>query len=145
LAAAETLPNGSYSTVGQTYSSGSGGKNVFVGASVTSVAVTPLCLTTVSKWGASCTSTSPNAIQVTETANVTAFFTGIFGMNNVTVNATSTAAGKGSVPLPYNVAIVLDSTLSMNTYDANCSATQMTCACSSTRLLTALRRSLPAA
>jgi len=130
LAAAQTLPNSNYSTVGQSYSSGTGDKNLFKGFGISggTATITPKCLTTVSNWGLACNSTSPNAVSVTQTATVPTFFAGIFGVKNMTISATSTAAGRGAVPLPYNVAIILDSTLSMDSYDSNCSATQMNCA-----------------
>jgi len=130
LAAAETLPNSNYSTVGQTYSAGTNDKNIFRGATISggTATITPKCLTTVSNWGAPCTSSSPNAIAVTESAAVPTFFAGIFGVHSITVSATSTASARGATPLPYNVAIVVDSTLSMVTYDSNCGATQMNCA-----------------
>jgi Flp pilus assembly protein TadG len=130
LAAAETMPSSTYTTVGQTYSAGTSDKNIFKGLSISSgtATITPKCLTTVSNWGAACSSTTPNAVSVTQTATFPTFFAGIFGVKSVTVSATSTASGKGAVPLPYNVAIILDSTLSMVTYDSNCGATQMNCA-----------------
>lgn len=130
LAAAQNMPTGSYSAVGQTYSAGTGDKNLASGFAITggTATVTPLCLTTVSNWGVPCTSTSPNAVSVTQSATIPTFFAGIFGVKNMTVSATSTAAARGSIPLPYNVAIVLDSTLSMVTYDSNCGASQMNCA-----------------
>lgn len=137
LAAAETLPNTTYSSVGQTYSAGSGSKNIYTGLAISggTATITPKCLTTVSNWGAPCNSTTPNAIAVTQTAVVQTFFAGIFGVKTVTVSATSTAAGKGAVPLPYNVVILVDSTLSMNAYDSNCGATQMNCALSGVQTL----------
>lgn len=131
LAAAETLPNTNYTTVGNLYGASSGDMNTYNGYTITGQTVTPLCLSTVASWGAQCTTSPmvPNAVRVTETASVNTFFAWIFGKSTVTLSATSTAAAKGSVPLPYNVAIVVDSTLSMTSTDSNCSnSTQMTCA-----------------
>ena len=128
LAAAETLPNTTYSTVGEKYSAGTGGDNDYSGITISNgtATITPLCLTTVEGWGISCTSSSPNAIQVTESAKVSTFFANIFGVKNLTVSATSTAS-KGR-PEPYNVAVILDTTPSMSDYDSSCSETQLACA-----------------
>ena len=114
LAAAATLPASNYATVAQTYSSMAGGKNAYGAFSVGTPVVTGLCLTTVSGWGLSCDSTHPNAVSVTQTATIPTFFAGMMGMHQLTISATSTAS-KGSKPKPYNVAIVLDTTPSMNT------------------------------
>ncbi|MGA7525401.1 MAG: pilus assembly protein TadG-related protein [Acidobacteriaceae bacterium] len=129
LAAAETLPNATYSTVGQSFSGGTGDKNVDTGGlSVGTPTITPLCLATVTAWGIPCTSTSPNAISVTETVTMPTLFAGLLGKPSIPLSATSTAS-KGSRPLPYNIAVIVDSTLSMTAVDNNCGgATQMACA-----------------
>ncbi len=133
LAAAATLPAANYAQVAQTYSAGTGGKNTYTELSVGTPTIKPLCLTTVAAWGYPCTSTSPNAVQVTQTATVPTFFAGIMGIKQMTISATAMAS-KGSKPKPYNVAIILDTTPSMNTTDSNCknskgqSLTQLQCA-----------------
>lgn len=119
LAAAATLPATNYAAVAQSYSAGTGGKNTYTELSVGTPTIKPLCLTTVAAWGYPCTSTSPNAVQVTQTATVPTFFAGILGIKNMTISATSMAS-KGSKPKPYNLAIILDTTPSMNTKDKNC-------------------------
>ncbi len=128
LAAAETMPKTNYQTVGTSYGGAKGETNA-IGGGVTVAAPTflPKCLTTVAGWGIPCTSTSPNAIAVTETATVPTFFAGILGIKTIDV-AASAMASKGSKPLPLNVAIILDTTPSMDTYDNNCGATQLQCA-----------------
>jgi Flp pilus assembly protein TadG len=128
LAAAETLGGtSSYATVGQNYSGASGSKNTNSGISVGTPTITPLCLTTVTSWGISCSSTSPNAVQVTETATIPTLFAQILGKPSLTLSATSTASpGR---PEPYNVAVVLDTTPSMTTTDSSCNnKTQLQCA-----------------
>ncbi|MGA7857164.1 MAG: pilus assembly protein TadG-related protein [Terracidiphilus sp.] len=133
LAAAATLPAANYAQVAQTYSAGTGGKNTYTELSVGTPTIKPLCLTTVAAWGYPCTSTSPNAVQVTQTATVPTFFAGIMGIKQMTISATAMAS-KGSKPKPYNVAIILDTTPSMNSTDSNCknskgqSLTQLQCA-----------------
>ncbi|MGA8530338.1 MAG: pilus assembly protein TadG-related protein [Acidobacteriaceae bacterium] len=128
LAAAETLGGtSSYTTVGQNYSGASGDKNTNGSISVGTPTITPLCLTTVTNWGISCSSTSPNAVQVTETATIPTLFAQILGKPTLTLSATSTASpGR---PEPYNVAVVLDTTPSMTDTDSSCgNKTQLACA-----------------
>jgi hypothetical protein len=85
------------------------------------------CLTTVQNMGVLCEGpNTANAIQVKETATIPTFFAQIFGVKNMNLTATSTAA-KGT-PIPLNVALLIDTTLSMNDYDSDCGATQMQCA-----------------
>jgi Flp pilus assembly protein TadG len=128
LAAGANLSNSSYTTVGQTYSSGTGDKNVFTGYTITGgqATITPLCLHSVITMGVSCN--AYNAVSVTETATVPMFFAGVLGIKSMVVGATSTATAK--IPVPLNVAIMLDTTLSMNGTDASCGTgvTEMNCA-----------------
>jgi Flp pilus assembly protein TadG len=134
LAAAESFSGTStkYATVGANYSAETGDKNAYSGVTIGTPTVTPLCLTTVSGWGIPCTLSSgsvtvPNAVSVTETATVPTLFAGIFGKPNITLSATSTATN--ARPMPYNIALVVDSTLSMNDTDSNCGGiTQEQCA-----------------
>lgn len=134
LAAAETIAGTSttFETYGSNYSSATGDKNSYTGVTVNTPTVTPLCLTTVSTWGITCTTASgsvtvPNAVSVTESAAVPTLFASIFGKSTVTVSATSTAAR--ARPMPYNIALIVDSTLSMAETDSNCNnVTQMQCA-----------------
>ena len=127
LAAAQTLPATNYAAVAQSFSSAKGSLNEHGHFSVGTPTITPLCLTTVSNWGIPCTSTSPNAVSVKQTATVKTFFAGILGMNAMTINAVSTAA-HGAKAKPYNVAIVLDTTPSMDYQDNSCGKTQLQCA-----------------
>jgi len=134
LAAAQTLPKSTYAAVALSYSAAAGSSNAYGGVSVGTPTVTPLCLTTVSNWGITCTSTSPNAVQVSETATIPTYFAGILGMKTLTVNAISTAS-RGARPQPFNVAFILDTTPSMNTWDSNCGATQLQCATAAIQVL----------
>jgi hypothetical protein len=129
IAAAETLPASTYVTVGQSFGSGSNEKNDYMGLTGSTPTVTGECLTTVEGWGVPCSSSTPNAVQVTETGSVQTYFARFLGFPTLNVTATATAATRGAIPLPYNVAIIVDSTLSMNTTDSNCgNITQMQCA-----------------
>jgi hypothetical protein len=134
LAAAETMSGTSttYQTYATNYSASSGSMNAYTGLTITSSAVTPLCLTTVSNWNIVCTVsggkvTVPNAVSVTQTASVATYFAGIIGKPSMTVSATSTAAH--ARPMPYNIALIVDTTLSMNDTDNDCNNnTQEQCA-----------------
>lgn len=131
IAAAEALSNGNsnFATVGTGYSGASGDANS-KNYTITGPTIVGKCLTTVSNWGLACNASTSdwNAVAATETATVNTYFGWILGKKTITVSATSWAT-KGSVPLPYNVAIIVDSTLSMDSADTNCNnLTQMQCA-----------------
>jgi len=85
------------------------------------------CLTTVQNMGVLCEGpNTANAIQVQETATIPTFFAQIFGVSQMNLRATATAAKGKAIPL--NVALLIDTTLSMNDNDPSCGATQMQCA-----------------
>ena len=97
------------------------------------------CLSSMQAVGISCVGLLPyNAIQVVQQAAVPMYFGKLFGKPTMTITATSTAAKGGASSRPYNVAILLDTTLSMNFYDADCGATQMACSLTGVRELLAL-------
>lgn len=134
LAAAGMLPDGNYSSAANKYTSAAGSNNAYTDFTVNTPVITPLCLTTLKSapWNLNCTSTSPNAVSVTQTATIHTFFAGMMGINNMTVSAESTAS-RGAKAQPYNVVILLDTTPSMSTTDNNCkvngvSQTQLQCA-----------------
>ena len=128
LAAAATLPSSNYAAVAQTYGAAVGSKNETRGYTITSVDVTPLCLSSLAAQGNTCTSTIPNAVRVVEAATYETFFARALGFKTVRVNAVSTAA-RGSKPQPLNVAIVLDTTPSMDYADTSCGAGQSELGC----------------
>ena len=70
---------------------------------------------------------SYNAVQVTQTATVPMTFAKYFGASSVSLSATATAAMEGAPAVPYNVAIILDATLSQSSSDDNCGTTEMQC------------------
>jgi Flp pilus assembly protein TadG len=93
--------------------------------------VEKVCLNILMPSGTSCTASStPNAVRVTQIATVKTFFMGMFGVPNINVSAAATASMIGGEAQPWNVAIVLDATGSMNYADPNCGSgyTQFTCA-----------------
>jgi Flp pilus assembly protein TadG len=92
-----------------------------------------VCLNMLEPSGTTCSTTStPNAVRVTETGTVKTFFGFLVGFPTLSVSATATASMLGSQAEPWNVAIVLDSTGSMNNADPNCGSgmTEFGCATS---------------
>jgi hypothetical protein len=90
------------------------------------------CLTTLTNQGIACAESpgNANAIQVVQQVSVPLTFARFVGANSVTLTASATAAMRGAARLPYNVAIVVDSTASMNDSDggSNCSSSRESCA-----------------
>ena len=133
LAGAQALPGATAVTVANTYSSIPGGKNVFTNlVNVQMVSGYPKieCLTALKNNGIACVApASGNAIQVKQQADVPMYFAQIFGTRKVTVTATATASMRGATASPYNIAIIVDATGSMSTYDSGtCNNTRLTCA-----------------
>jgi hypothetical protein len=85
----------------------------------------PSALTTIPCFGAG----NGNAVQVTQTASVPLTFARFFGQTTFSLSFTSTATLAGSATAPYNIAIILDTTLSQTSTDDNCGSgvTEMTC------------------
>jgi hypothetical protein len=131
LAGAKQLPNTTATSVAIQYSSLAGDLNVKSGLSgVTMVSGYPMlkCLTSLSNEGMPCLSPSnANAIQVKQTLALPLYFSRLLGEKTVTLTASATAAMRGGSPTQYNVAIVMDTTLSMNVYDSDCGTTEMQC------------------
>jgi Flp pilus assembly protein TadG len=124
LAGAQALPSTSAITAAQQYSAltGSANANTNLINVTMSVAPQPVCLNFLKNLGEACAApTYANGIVVQEQAQVPLYFAGLFGFKTYTIKAESTAAMRGSTPTPYNVAIILDTTLSMNGTDDDCS------------------------
>jgi hypothetical protein len=118
-------------TVAQSYSSMSGGQNVF--GDMQNVTTTPVlkCYTALVNEGIPCYSDgSYNAIQVTQSVAVPMTLAKFFGAKAVTISAVATAAAAGAATTPYNVAIIVDTTASMSDSDngSDCSGTRLSCA-----------------
>jgi Flp pilus assembly protein TadG len=138
LAGAQLLPATTAAATATSYSSASAGKNVIGGLSGVTVTAVTKCLTTLTQQGIPCmTPSNANAIQVQQQVSVPTYFARLFGKNSFALTATATAAMSGSTPKPYNVAIVIDTTASMNNYDSdsNCSSTRIACALSGLQTL----------
>jgi hypothetical protein len=131
LAGATGLPNGTATQYATQYSSLSGDNNSFFFLpNVIMVSGYPklVCLNTLVAQGIGCAApTNANAIIVQQQVVVPTFFAGLVNHKNLTLTATATAAASGGSATPYNVAIILDATLSQNSTDDNCGATEMAC------------------
>jgi Flp pilus assembly protein TadG len=140
LAGAISLSSGTPSgavTAAQTYSGGSGGKNANQYLSVTANEQTVNCS---GYTGATCIAdgSTPNGIEVTETTNAPLYFARIFGANSLAISTTAYALASGGKTQDLDVAVVLDTTASMNTLDSSCSiagATRLDCALAGFRTL----------
>ncbi len=76
-------------------------------------------------------STGYNAITVTQAAAVPLWFGGLLGMPTMNITAQAEAAIKGGQNIPYNLAIIMDTTASMNdsvSGSSGCSGSQIACA-----------------
>lgn len=142
LASGYSLPSADYNCIGLKYSSSSNsaagtGANAncaaYTGANVhpdlqnVVTTVTPRCSSTLagSGWNLTCqnigTSTkTANVVTVTQTASIPTYFAWVFGIDTLNVGATAYGSAKGAGAQAWNVAIIVDTTSSMNTQDTNC-------------------------
>jgi Flp pilus assembly protein TadG len=136
LAGAQFLPATSATSTASTYSALAGSyNNSTMLHSVTMVTGYPKleCLTTLQNQGIPCIApANANAVEVQQQATLPMYFAALFGRPTMTLTATSTAAMRGGAITPYNVAVIIDATLSQDSTDDNCGAgvTEMTCALS---------------
>lgn len=140
LAGAQSLPSSAAVTAATNYSSVSGAKNAHSNLpGVTMVTGYPLlrCLSSLTGQGVACVApANANAIQVKQQVDVHMYFARILGVSTVHLTASATAAMRGAIATPYNVAIVLDSTPSMGTRDSNCNnKSRLACALSGVQVL----------
>jgi len=139
LAGAEQLPNANATSVATQYSSAATSDyNSYAWMSSVTVTVTGECYSSLSSAGMSCVAPgNANAIQVTESYNVPTFFARLFGITQIPVAAQATASMRGAASIPYNVAIIVDTTHSMNDTDSDsqCSTSRIACALSGVQTL----------
>jgi Flp pilus assembly protein TadG len=139
LAGAAGMPNTSTATSNvNTYSSAVATDKNFLGTIMSNVVTTTTfsCSTTVAtRLGVSCeTSTGGtggyNALTVKQTAKVNTWFGALFGISQFNIAASSMASMQGGSNEPWNIAVILDTTHSMQDQDsgAQCSGEQITCA-----------------
>jgi hypothetical protein len=137
LAASGYLPNNTNATAKATlYGAGTGGLNpVPILSGVTMAAPVYKCLTSLQL---PCLApASANAVTVSQTGKVNMTFGALVGFKALTLTATATASMRGAVAPPYNIAIVIDTTSSMNSTvnDKTCNNTRIYCAISGVQVL----------
>lgn len=94
------------------------------------------CLVALQTQGMACVGNVPyNAVQVKQRAIIPMIFAGLFGHPTVIVAASSTAAAHGGSPTPFNIAIIMDTTLSVYLQDTDCAATELQCALNGLQVL----------
>jgi Flp pilus assembly protein TadG len=148
LAAARAVPTAASAAaitgtagVAAVYSAAPGGYNARKSLPNVTVTSTLECLSTLQSQGIACVGAVPyNAVQVHQTMSLTTFFAKVVGVKTIPLAATSTAATRGGAPRPSSIAIIMDTTLSMNFADTNCTVngviqTQMQCALNGLQVL----------
>ncbi len=112
------------------YSAGKSDMNVSAGLGTVTPTVTTPCLNMLMPSGTGCVNSAsgnavspsaPNAVRIVQTASVPTYFMRIFGVNSLTVSAGATASFGAAQP--WNVAIILDATPSMQSSDPLCTTT----------------------
>lgn len=141
LAGGSILPLSNAVSVATQYSAVSGNLNVKSSLpSVSMVSGYPkvLCLSTLTSQGMACASpANGNAIQVKQQITLPMTLLKLIGLNSITLGAEATASMTGASREPYNVAIIVDSTTSMNSTDSdsNCNSTRISCALAGVQVL----------
>ena len=141
LAGAQSLPLTSALLVAKQYSSLAGNLNArqtLTNVSMVSGYPKIVCLNTLKAEGQACVAPGyGNAIVVKQQMTVPLYFMSLVGIKTMNVAASATAAMRGASPSPYNVAIIIDTTASMNSFDSdsNCSNTRLSCALAGMQVL----------
>lgn len=116
---------------------GDNASNAFLpSASMSSGYPATYCSSTIANVGVNCVTiaggggATGNTLKVAETVTLPMWFGAIIGVPHITMTAGSMAAMRGSPRNPYNVAIIIDTTQSMNSTDgstSNCSGSRISC------------------
>jgi Flp pilus assembly protein TadG len=115
------------------YSSQSGDNNAYGNLAITSYSSTLGCVTGTVATGVACVETGStpakaNAIQVTQTAKVKTYFAAVLGTPYVSLTATATALMGSPNTTAQNIAVIIDTTHSMQDEDTTCGESRLTCA-----------------
>ncbi|MGD0345733.1 MAG: pilus assembly protein TadG-related protein [Terracidiphilus sp.] len=123
-------------TYANDYSASAGDENAISYLGTITTTVAPKCLNLLMPSGSTCGTGSPsNAVQVTESASIPTTFMRLVGKNTMKISAVATASMQGA-SLPWNVAIIIDSTGSMASVDSDCNnLTEFQCALSGVQAL----------
>jgi Putative Flp pilus-assembly TadE/G-like len=141
MAGAGALPGSTASATATLYSAVSGDNNAHTnmpGVSISTGWPKLECLTTLKNQGEACVApANANAVQVRQQVTVPLYFMAVLGIRSLTIYATSTAAMRGASSTPYNVVIVVDTTVSMGDTDSdsNCNNTRLYCALQGVQVL----------
>lgn len=141
MAGAEQLPNATASSMATTFSATSTNNNAYSnlpGVTFPTGYPKVLCLTTLTNLGEACVSPgNGNAVQVVQQVTLQLYFGALFGTPSFTMSSKATAAMRGAISTPYNVAIIIDSTASMGSNtDSSCGGiTRIACAMGGVRTL----------
>ena len=141
MAGAEQLPNATASSMATTFSATSTNNNAYSnlpGVTFPTGYPKVLCLTTLTNQGEACVSPgNGNAVQVVQQVTLQLYFGALFGTPSFTMSSKATAAMRGAISTPYNVAIIIDSTGSMGSNtDSSCGGiTRIACAMGGVRTL----------
>lgn len=136
--AASGATTASVTAAAKSYSSLTGETNAMASLPSVTFSASLNCSSFVTSQNILCSSSSTgdNVIQVTQTSTITTAFIQVLNvfkskpMTSMTISATSTASMRGAVNSQYNVALVIDTTQSMNDADSdgNCSSSRIVCA-----------------
>jgi Flp pilus assembly protein TadG len=126
LAGAQDIPNSNYSTIATSYGANTSTDKNYSNMDLSGVttSVSGYCSATVEGWGINCVSvggSNINALTVTQSVTVPTYFIRVLGIDSVTLTAKASAAWKGASRYPYNVAIIVDTTQSMQDVDGDSS------------------------
>jgi hypothetical protein len=116
----------------QSYSSSTGQNNASSNlGTVSMMSGSPAlkCLNALKAIGVPCIGAAPyNAVQVRQQAVINIPLGGFIGHPTLALTASATASINGGAPLPSNIAVIIDTTLSGNQQDLDCGDTQIHCA-----------------
>ena len=130
MAGAQALPQTSPPPSREHSASSGATKNLYSSLGSVTTTTSLVCLSALQGLGGGCNApANANAVRVKESVAVPTYFMKLFGVANLQVSAVATAAAKGAVSTPHNIAIIVDTTLSMDSADTSCGGiTQMACA-----------------
>ncbi len=141
LAGGSSLLTNNAVAVATEYSAVSG--NLNASANLTGVTMASgypkiVCLSTLTSEGMACASPSNgNAIQVRQQITFPLTLLRLVGLSSIQMTAEATASATGAARAPYNIAIIVDSTGSMNSIDSDssCGSTRISCALAGVQIL----------
>lgn len=123
LAGAQDIYAGTAIAAANSYSATSGNRNESRIGTASMVSGYPrvTCLSGIATAGIPCLGpNSANVIVVRQTVTLDLIFGPIVGINSMTISATATASARGGASHPVNIAVIIDTTASMNDGDSNC-------------------------